>query len=45
MSKMDRMKTYREREIQKREQAEMYSLWCDCLYKLSIANHVIIFIF
>lgn len=24
----------------RREKSEMYSLWCDCLYKLSIANHL-----
>lgn len=23
-----------------KERSEMYSLWCDCLYKLSIANHL-----
>lgn len=26
---------------QMKDQAEMYSLWCTCLYRLSIANHVI----
>lgn len=24
----------------KRQKSEMYSLWCDALYKLSLANHV-----
>ena len=45
MSKSDKMKAYRQRNEQKREMAEMYSLWCDSLYKLSIANHVMIYFF
>lgn len=24
----------------KRKKGEMYSLWCDALYRLSLANHV-----
>ncbi|KAJ6219973.1 hypothetical protein RDWZM_005785 [Blomia tropicalis] len=29
---------YHKRKTQKKEQAEMYSLWVDCMYKLSIGN-------
>ncbi|KAL1483340.1 hypothetical protein MTO96_012747 [Rhipicephalus appendiculatus] len=39
MSKADKVKITRERLLNKRRRAEMYSLWCDALYKLSIANH------
>ncbi|KAH7960437.1 hypothetical protein HPB49_019575 [Dermacentor silvarum] len=39
MSKADKIKVTRERMLNKRRRAEMYSLWCDALYKLSIANH------
>ncbi|XP_037513108.1 DNA-directed RNA polymerase, mitochondrial [Rhipicephalus sanguineus] len=39
MSKADKVKITRERLFNKRRRAEMYSLWCDALYKLSIANH------
>lgn len=39
MSKADKAKVTRERLLNKRRRAEMYSLWCDALYKLSIANH------
>ncbi|CAG2104639.1 unnamed protein product [Medioppia subpectinata] len=39
MSRSDKIQRFRQRFQQKREMAEMYSLWCDCLYKLSIANH------
>ncbi|XP_050024400.2 DNA-directed RNA polymerase, mitochondrial [Dermacentor andersoni] len=39
MSKADKVKVTRERVLNKRRRAEMYSLWCDALYKLSIANH------
>lgn len=30
---------YKQKMTHKRRQAEMYSLWCDCLYRLSLANH------
>uniref|UniRef100_A0A1L8DGQ1 DNA-directed RNA polymerase n=2 Tax=Nyssomyia neivai TaxID=330878 RepID=A0A1L8DGQ1_9DIPT len=30
---------YRKKLMHRRQQAEMYSLWCDCLYRLSLANH------
>ncbi|XP_064459637.1 DNA-directed RNA polymerase, mitochondrial-like [Ornithodoros turicata] len=39
MSKTEKLKVARERMLVKRKKAEMYSLWCDALYKLSIANH------
>ncbi|KAI1301824.1 DNA-directed RNA polymerase, mitochondrial [Halotydeus destructor] len=38
-SGVDRLQIYKAQVKQKRERSEMYSLWCDCLYKLSIANH------
>ncbi|XP_050532708.1 DNA-directed RNA polymerase, mitochondrial [Daktulosphaira vitifoliae] len=39
MSKEERSLIHRERNILKRQKAEMYSLWCDALYRLSLANH------
>lgn len=39
-SKDERIVLIRKRFKQRKENSEMYSLWCDCLYKLSIANHV-----
>lgn len=38
MSRKERAVIYYKRKLQKKEQAEMYSLWVDCLYKLSIGN-------
>lgn len=43
MSKEERSKLFKERVILKREKAEMFSLWCDALYRLSLANHVCIY--
>ena len=40
MSKTERFNAYRERMSLRRRKAEMYSLWCDALYRLSLANHV-----
>nr|CAD7411656.1 unnamed protein product [Timema poppensis] len=40
MSKMERFEAYRQRMALRRQKAEMYSLWCDTLYRLSLANHV-----
>lgn len=40
MTKEQRYEAYRHRLILRRQKAEMYSLWCDALYKLSLANHV-----
>lgn len=39
MNRAEKAKVARERLLNKRRRAEMYSLWCDGLYKLSIANH------
>lgn len=44
MSKEERSKLYKERAMLKREKAEMFSLWCDALYRLSLANHVCIYV-
>lgn len=43
MSKDERSKLYKERALLKRQKAEMFSLWCDALYRLSLANHVCIY--
>jgi len=43
MSKDERSRLYKERAILKRQKAEMFSLWCDALYRLSLANHVNIY--
>lgn len=45
MSRKERAVIYYKRKLQKKEQAEMYSLWVDCLYKLSIGNSVSFWIF
>ncbi|XP_022665620.1 DNA-directed RNA polymerase, mitochondrial-like isoform X2 [Varroa destructor] len=37
--KQDKYKSIRELALYHRKCAEAYSLWCDMLYKLSIANH------
>lgn len=39
MEKSDRYKLFRQRLQFRRKKAEMYGLWCDCLYRLSLANH------
>uniref|UniRef100_A0A2S2PVK5 DNA-directed RNA polymerase n=2 Tax=Sipha flava TaxID=143950 RepID=A0A2S2PVK5_9HEMI len=39
MSKDERSKLFKERAILKRQKSEMFSLWCDALYRLSLANH------
>lgn len=39
-NKQTKMYLIRKRFKQKKEKSEMYSLWCECLYRLSIANHV-----
>lgn len=31
---------FHQKMILRRKQAEMYSLWCDTLYRLSLANYV-----
>jgi DNA-directed RNA polymerase len=40
MTSADKAKAHKERLALKRKRAEMYSLWCDALYRLSLANHV-----
>lgn len=40
MTKHEKSKIHKLRVMLKRKKAEMYSLWCDALYKLSLANHV-----
>ncbi|KNC31315.1 hypothetical protein FF38_14279 [Lucilia cuprina] len=35
----ERAKLFKEKMGHRRKQAEMYSLWCDTLYRLSLANH------
>ncbi|XP_063243144.1 DNA-directed RNA polymerase, mitochondrial [Bacillus rossius redtenbacheri] len=39
MSKQERAQLYRQRMAVRRRKAEMYSLWCDALYRLSLAHH------
>ncbi|XP_030382801.1 DNA-directed RNA polymerase, mitochondrial isoform X2 [Scaptodrosophila lebanonensis] len=39
VSHAERAKQFREKLGYRRKQAEMYSLWCDALYRLSLANH------
>lgn len=38
-TKEEKYQAYRKRMLIRRKKAEMYSLWCDALYKLSLANH------
>lgn len=40
MTKEERIDIYKQRLAVRRQKAEMYSLWCDTLYRLSLANHV-----
>lgn len=39
-SKADLYNRFRLKLLHRRKQSEMYSLWCDALYRLSLANHV-----
>lgn len=39
LNNFDKFKHYREKLTHRKKQAEMYSLWCDAHYKLSLANH------
>ncbi|XP_017107338.2 DNA-directed RNA polymerase, mitochondrial [Drosophila bipectinata] len=39
VSNADRAKQFRDKLVHRRKQAEMYSLWCDALYRLSLAQH------
>lgn len=40
LTKQDKFKYMQEKLVHRRRQGEMYSLWCDALYRLSLANHV-----
>lgn len=42
-TKQERFQAFRLRLAVRRRKAEMYSLWCDALYRLSLANHVSLF--
>lgn len=39
LSNAERAKLFKEKMMHRRRQGEMYSLWCDTLYRLSLANH------
>uniref|UniRef100_A0A8D8LS94 DNA-directed RNA polymerase n=1 Tax=Cacopsylla melanoneura TaxID=428564 RepID=A0A8D8LS94_9HEMI len=39
MSQKERHEAFRERCALKRQKSEMFSLWCDALYRLSLAHH------
>ncbi|XP_022917116.2 DNA-directed RNA polymerase, mitochondrial [Onthophagus taurus] len=39
MDKSQRFQLFKEKLQYRRKKSEMYSLWCDCLYRLSLANH------
>ncbi|XP_055836437.1 DNA-directed RNA polymerase, mitochondrial [Episyrphus balteatus] len=39
ISNVERAKLFKEKMLHRRKQSEMYSLWCDTLYRLSLANH------
>lgn len=40
MTKAEKFQIFRQKMQVRRRRAEMYSLWCDALYRLSLANHV-----
>lgn len=40
ISKKEKFAQFRSKLAHRRKQSEMYSLWCDALYRLSLANHV-----
>lgn len=40
MTRQEKYKLQKQRLAVKRKKAEMYSLWCDALYRFSLANHV-----
>lgn len=40
MDKTERFQLFKQKLQYRRKKAEMYSLWCDCLYRLSLADHV-----
>lgn len=40
LTKTEKYQMFRQKMAHRRKQSEMYSLWCDALYRLSLANHV-----
>lgn len=40
LSKTEKFQLFRQKLMHSRKQGEMYSLWCDALYRLSLADHV-----
>lgn len=42
-SKTELYNRFRQKLLHRRKQSEMYSLWCDTLYRLSLANHVSVY--
>lgn len=40
MDKTEKYRLFKQKLQYRRKKAEMYSLWCDCLYRLSLADHV-----
>lgn len=40
LTKKEKFQIFRQKLLHRRRQGEMYSLWCDALYRLSLANHV-----
>lgn len=45
MPKSEKYQIFKQKMQYRRKKGEMYSLWCDCLYRLSLAEHVSIFFF
>lgn len=43
LAKSEIYQRFRQKLMHRRKQSEMYSLWCDTLYRLSLANHVSIY--
>uniref|UniRef100_A0AAR5Q1A0 DNA-directed RNA polymerase n=1 Tax=Dendroctonus ponderosae TaxID=77166 RepID=A0AAR5Q1A0_DENPD len=39
VKKAEKYEMFKQKLQRRRKKAEMYSLWCDCLYRLSLANH------
>ncbi|GJQ79965.1 hypothetical protein Trydic_g9443 [Trypoxylus dichotomus] len=39
LDKAQKFQVFRQKLQYRRKKSEMYSLWCDCLYRLSLANH------
>lgn len=45
LTNKEKFDRFRQKLNHRRKQGEMYSLWCDALYRLSLANHVKSFCF